>query len=171
MSQIVVKKMLKDNKKATFGLQLTAMVDMFTIMLVFLLKSQSSSSVNIVSHEDLKLPISSSFTQPQEALRITVTRGAIFIDDKKIIELSHSTVPLHFLDSSDEMFIPLIFSELKKHEEKTRNIASKNEELKFEGKIIMHADQDLPYGLLRKIMYTSSAAGYTDLKLATILTE
>ena len=42
-----VEKLKRDNKKSTFVLQLTAMVDMFTIIIVFLLKSFSTSAVNI----------------------------------------------------------------------------------------------------------------------------
>ena len=51
-----VRRFSKNNKKATFTLQLTSMVDMFTILIVFLLKSFSTSAVHITPHDGMKLP-------------------------------------------------------------------------------------------------------------------
>ena len=80
-----VETMKRNNRKSTFILQLTAMVDMFTIMIVFLLKSYSTSAVHVTAHEGLKLPHSSSYTDPVEAVRLVVATDGIYVDDKKIV--------------------------------------------------------------------------------------
>ena len=69
-----VDQMIKNNRKTTFILQLTSMVDMFTILIVFLLKSFSTSAVHITPHQNLNLPSSTSQTNPVEALRLVVAR-------------------------------------------------------------------------------------------------
>ena len=51
---------------------------------------------------------------------------------------------------------------------KTRDIASLNDTVEFDGKILMQADRDLPYAILQKVMYTSMLAGYADMKLAVV---
>ena len=39
----------------------------------------------------------------------------------------------------------------------------------LQGKILVKADQALPYGLLRKVMYTASMAGFPKMKMATVV--
>ena len=160
--------MKKNNKKATFILQLTAMVDMFTILIVFLLKSYSTSAVNITPHEGLKLPYSSSYTQPVEALKLIVSTDGIYVDDKKIVPIKKGKIPNTEIDKKDPKFIRGLYKTLDKHAKKSEKIAKKNEEHKFKGQVVMQADSRLDYKLLRKVMYTSSLAGYADMKLATI---
>lgn len=166
-----VEKLKKDNKKAAFILQLTAMVDMFTIIIVFLLKSYSTSAVNITPNEDLKLPQSTSVTDPVEGLKLIVSLEGIFIDDKKVVEFKEGNIKASSLDANDAEFIPKLFEELDKHAEKSKKIAEVNSEFKFKGEVVMQADSRLDYGLLKKVMYTSSMAGFSAMKFATISME
>lgn len=163
-----VERLKSDNKKATFVLQLTSMVDMFTIMIVFLLKSYSTSAVHITPHDGLKLPTSTAYTDPVEALRLVVSMDGIYVDDEKVVELENGEIKKVDLDSNDSDFIRTLYEALDKQAVKTRTIAEKNETVEFDGKVVMQADSRLNYALLKKVMYTSSLAGYADLKLATI---
>ena len=166
-----VERMKQNNKKATFILQLTAMVDMFTILIVFLLKSFSTSSVNITPFKGMKLPYSSSYTTPVEALKLIVSVDGIYVDDKMIVKIDAGKVMPGEISKTDPDFIQTLFEELDKHAEKSKDIAKENKDHKFEGKIVMQADSRLDYGVLRKVMYTSSMAGYADMKLATMSLE
>lgn len=163
-----VERLKSDNKKATFVLQLTSMVDMFTIMIVFLLKSYSTSAVHITPHDGLKLPNSTSYTDPVEALRLVVSMDGIYVDDEKVVVLEKGEVPKAELDANDSDFIRSLYEALDRQASKTKAIAEKNETIEFDGKVVMQADSKLNYALLKKVMYTSSLAGYADLKLATI---
>ncbi len=171
MSRVVVEKMLRDNRKSTFGLQITSMVDMFTIMLVFLLQSQSTSSTNITTDQKLKLPASTSTTEPIEALRVVVTEEAIFVESEKILDLQNKNINPKDLDPKDQNLASSLHQALLVHANRSRDIASKNETVQFDGHVIIQADEGLHYKLLRQVMYTCSAAGYADIKLATVLTE
>ncbi|MCB0411410.1 MAG: biopolymer transporter ExbD [Bdellovibrionales bacterium] len=149
-------------------LQLTSMVDMFTIMIVFLLKSYSTSAVQVNPHEKLQLPSSTSYKDPVEALRLVVALDGIYVDDNRIVELKDGQVADADTDAGDKNFIRPLYEALDKQAEKSRGIANKNEDLEFEGSIVMQADKRLNYATLKKVMYTSSIAGYADLKLATM---
>ncbi len=164
----VVARMKQNNKKAAFVLQLTAMVDMFTIMIVFLLKSYSTSAVQIAPHADLKLPYSSSYTHPVEALRLVVALDGIYVDDRKVVELTEGQIEKEVLDKSDSEFIRPLFEELDRHAKRSQEISEINVEHQFEGTVVMQADSRLNYEVLKKVMYTSSMAGYADMKLATM---
>ncbi|MCB0389855.1 MAG: biopolymer transporter ExbD [Bdellovibrionales bacterium] len=166
-----VDKLLANNKKSTFVLQLTAMVDMFTILIVFLLKSFSTSSVTINPHKGLKLPNSTAYEQPIEALKLVVALDGIYVDDKMIVEVKDGHIPVNQLDNNDQDFVRALYEELDKQAKKSKDIADKNEDVHFEGKIVMQADSRLDYSELKKVMYTASLAGYADMKLATMAFE
>lgn len=163
--------MKRNNKKSTFILQLTAMVDMFTIIIVFLLKSYSTSAVNITPQKGLILPTSSSYVNPVEGVKIVISKEGIFVEDNQIVAFNDGKLSNSDTESQDPDFIKPLFTELDKQAEKSKQIAEKNEEYKFDGKLVMQADKDLPYGMLKKVMYTASMAGYADLKMATMAME
>ena len=58
-------------------LNITAMLDMMTIILVFLLKSLASSAANIPQSDDLRLPRTTSLEDPSGALQVIVSRVSI----------------------------------------------------------------------------------------------
>jgi len=158
----------QDKRAAYFKIQITSMVDMFVILLVFLLKSYSTSPVNITPSDKLQLPISNSLKDPVDALKLVVSKTAIFVDDKKIVDLNQGSVDVKDVDAADTQFIRTLYAALDEEAKKARKIASVNEEMEFDGKVIMQADRSLPYELLRKVMYTSMMAGYSDVKIAVV---
>lgn len=69
-------------------LNITAMLDIMTIILVFLLKSLGESSNAIPQSDDLRLPTSVAKTDPhQEGVTLTISKSQILVGDQKIIPL------------------------------------------------------------------------------------
>jgi biopolymer transport protein ExbD len=69
-------------------LNITAMLDIMTIILVFLLKSLGESSNAIPQSDDLRLPTSVTKTDPhQEGVTLTISKAQILVGDQKIITL------------------------------------------------------------------------------------
>jgi len=69
-------------------LNITAMLDIMTIILVFLLKSLGESSNAIPQSDDLRLPTSVTKTDPhQEGVTLTISKSQILVGDQKIIPL------------------------------------------------------------------------------------
>lgn len=69
-------------------LNITAMLDIMTIILVFLLKSLGESSASIPQSDDLRLPNSLIQTQPhQEGITVTISKSQILVGDNKILSL------------------------------------------------------------------------------------
>lgn len=153
---------------STFKIQITSMVDMFVILLVFLLKSYSTSPVNINASKELTLPASTSMKDPSDTLKLVVSKNAIFVDEKKVTDLNAGQVSDKDVDASDTQFIRSLYNELDAAAKKARSIASVNETVSFDGKVLMQADRNLNYELLRKVMYTAMMAGYADVKLAVL---
>jgi biopolymer transport protein ExbD len=168
MARRGLKKYIDKRNPATFKIQITSMVDMFVILLVFLLKSYSTSPVNITPDDNLRLPASSSMRDPVDALKLVVSKKGIFVDDKKVVDLEGGQINVKDVDASDTNFIRSLYTELDHAAEKSKSIAKVNDTVEFDGKVVMQADRDLPYELLRKVMYTSMMAGYSDVKIAVL---
>jgi biopolymer transport protein ExbD len=153
---------------STFKIQITSMVDMFVILLVFLLKSYSTSPVNITPNKDLALPTSTATKDPIDVLKLVVSKTGIFVEDKKVIDLKDGVLDAKDLEATDTQFLRALYTELDEQAKKSRKIASVNDTVEFDGKVIMQSDRSMSYEVLRKVMYTSMMAGYSDVKIAVM---
>jgi biopolymer transport protein ExbD len=151
-----------------FKIQITSMVDMFVILLVFLLKTYSTSPVNITPKDGMVLPESSSTMDPVDVLKMVVSQDAVFVDDKKILDLNKGKFGATDIDTSDPQFVRPLFEALDAHAKHAKDISKVNDAFEFEGKVLVQADRDLPYEVLKRIMYTSMMAGYSEVKLAVV---
>lgn len=140
-------------------LNLTAMVDVFVVLLIFLLKSYSAEGNIMTTNKSLELPVSTSTLQPQLTLTLTVTKEAIFVEDKRVEEV-------RTIQEGSELFIPSLAQELKYQVERARFIAGLNPTVKFEGKVTILGDRGLPFLVLEKVMYTCSATDFNEIALA-----
>lgn len=165
----LVKRMLKNAQTSKpVTLQLTAMVDMFTILVVFLLKSMSVTAIKLPPDE-LRLPTAFTGDEPKEALLIQIAPAFITVNDKKVAILENGKIKATDIAKDDLYMIPALEKELLAEAEKSKEIQKKTNSLvQFKGTVFIQAHKDLDYGLLKKVFYTSSVAGYGDLRLATI---
>ena len=154
------------NKNSTFALNITSMTDMFTIMLVFLLQTFSTSDVQIIPENGMRLPASSSQSNPVEAIKLSLTKDALKIDQTKLADLRNTDFQPQDLEDKDTNFIKPLFNELDKLAK-----TSADKPYVKDGKILLQADRDVPYQTLRKVMYTASMAGFPQLKLVTLVGE
>lgn len=150
-------------KHSTFALNITSMTDMFTILLVFLLQTYSTADVEILPVPGLRLPASNATSNPVAGIKVSISKDSIRIDDRVIAAVTNLTVDAKDIDSKDKNFIPHLFQELDQLAKKADQGPAK------EGRILLQADEDLPYKTLRKVMYTSSMAGFPQLKLITVV--
>lgn len=151
-----------------FKIQITSMVDMFVILLVFLLKTYSTSPVNITPKDGLRLPESTSSTDIVDVVKLVVSRDGVFVEDKKIIDLAQGKLAANAVDAHDASFLRPLFEELDARAKHAKDISKVNDSFEFDGKVLMQADRDLAYDVLQKVMYTSMMAGYADVKLAVV---
>lgn len=155
------RKRFKMPKKAeTFSLNITAMTDMFTVLLVFLLQSYGSSDVEIQLIDGLRLPTSVSEKNPVNGVKVYISPTELRIDNTILAKVDGLAIENTAIDHNDINFVKPLFDELQK-------VNQTNEAFAKEGKLLLQADKELPYSTLRKIMYTASMAGFPNVKLVT----
>src|SRR5258707_13421278 len=109
MARIGMARYMDRRAPSSFKIQITSMVDMFVILLVFLLKTYSTSPVNISPKEGLRMPESSSLTDVVDVVKLVVSRDGIFVEDKKVLDLDMGRVPAGAVDSNDASFLRGLF--------------------------------------------------------------
>ena len=137
------------------GLNLVSLMDVFTILVFFLLVN-SSSVQQLPSAKDLTLPTSSAQKYPDETLVIMVTHKDILVQDRKVIATSQAL-------AVQDTIIRELVDELKFQSQKS--VVKKQDPGKGFAVTIM-GDEKIPYELLRKILATCRQANYTRIAFA-----
>lgn len=153
---------------SSFKIQITSMVDMFVILLVFLLKTYSTSPVNINPKEGLQIPESNATADPIDVVKLIVAQDGVFVEDVKVMELEKGRVPASAMDNNDPSFLRTLYEALDQRAKLAQSISKVNDSFEFDGKVLLQADRGLPYDVLQKVMYTSMMAGYAEVKLAVV---
>jgi biopolymer transport protein ExbD len=142
-----------------FKPQLTSLIDVMTILLIYLLQSFSSEGDIVTVHKSLILPESSAKKNPELRTTLTVNNSYILAEDVKVATVEEVL-------TSDELIIPGLNDWLEMRREKTEKIEQYSTKTKFKGEITIHGDKRIRFRLLKKIMYTCGQQGYNNFSLA-----
>lgn len=141
------------------NLSLTSLMDIFTIILIFLLMSYSSEGEIMTSDPRLKLPVSTSSQSPKLKLSVQLTTDEIIVDGIKVTTVQEAM-------SGEDYLIKPVLAALEKNTERMKFIAKSNVALKFTGDIVIMGDVHIPFSLIERVMYTCGQAGYGNISLA-----
>lgn len=141
------------------GLNMNAMMDMMTIILLFLLKSFSTEGSLVTPSEQLTLPVSHQGEKPKKELNVSVAKDVIMVNDKVIFELENLT--------EDMIIIPALYEKLGEYAEQERELEVEVGK-EFNHEVIIQGDQTIPFDLLYKVMYTCSRSDFYKMRLLTI---
>jgi biopolymer transport protein ExbD len=133
-------------------LNITAMMDMMTILLVFLLKSFASSSAAITASEDVRPPVSTTRATPKDTVAVTITPKNILVGEREVLRLQNGQIPTDKVQG--RLVLPLD-AQLKKEVEKLKYIAERNPSAPFSRELSVIADKKVSYDMLLTVLYTA----------------
>ena len=147
-------------------LQITSMADIFTILLVFLLKSYSTSAVNISPGKDMMLPSAMASETVIEALKVEVSETTVQVEGKPVASLRKFLFDKADIqgNGSSKQLAEALATERKRQV----LIAQSNYDVKVDPKIVIIADQRVPYMTIKSVLASAAINGYTDFKLAVV---
>ena len=163
MNRLFGNKKKKKHQNEEMGLNITAMADIFTIILVFLLKSFATGALTITPSEGSKLPIAEAQDAALEAIKLEITANTVLVDDQPVATLKQF-VP-------DAGFQKGINQALEKAKQRQALIAQNNPDVKVDPKILIVADQKTPYNTIKQVLASAATQGYSDFKLAVVRKE
>ena len=149
-------------------LNITPMMDMMTIILVFLLKTFSTSSSTISFDQNLKVPSSTTQLRTKEAISVTVTKKVILVEGDGIAPIAGGRVnPAVKRDGENGYYITPLVDILEKHARKEKKVAELTG-IPWEAQLMLVADQTTPYRLLTEVLYSCGQAGYANYRLLVL---
>lgn len=153
-----LKRMGRNKKTKLTGLNLTSLMDVFTILVFFLLFNSSASEV-VDTPRHIKLPDSVVETKPRETVVIMVSPEVVLVQGEAVIETPA------LLDPQMEMVAGIT----ERLEQLERNIIGISTRTIVDSReITILADKSIPFSVLKKIMTTCTASGYGRISLAVI---
>jgi biopolymer transport protein ExbD len=152
--------MARNHKRnsATGGLSLVSLMDVFTILVFFLLVNSSSSDV-MEPPKNIKLPDSAIETKPRETVIVMITPDQILVQGEPVIttqEVINSKNPL----------IVEIKERLELQKKKVIGINTKVVSESQEVTVLAH--RTVPFHLMKKVMASCASAGYGKISLAVV---
>lgn len=147
-----------DRKRLRTGFNLVALMDIFTILVFFLLVNSSDVEV-LPTTKGLKLPESVASKKPQETLVVMVSDEDILIRGKRIASVKS-------VMRSGALVIDALKAELEY--ESKRSMSSRRKGPTAEREITIMGDKEIPFQLLKRVMITCARANYTRISLAVL---
>jgi biopolymer transport protein ExbD len=143
-------------------LNITAMMDMMTIILVFLLKSLSTSTASLPQSQDLQLPKSVLTTEPDsepEGLPVIVSKSQIIVGETVVCPVppdaaQYGIEAKYKRGSRNDYFIVPLGSALQAWRDTDKRIRMATGKDPTHSEAIVIADQSTPYRLLTEVMYS-----------------
>ncbi len=166
----------KGKREVMAVLSLTAMVDMFTVLVIFLLQNFSGDQQMLVLHKDIKLPEARSTKDLKPAFIVVVTNKEILLDKDVIATFDE-------VKGQTDWMIPKLFGEMKiglekaklennaRLEKQIRDVVDQatktdNEDAKNWNKVTIEADKSVDILTIKKVMYTVTEAGAGEINFA-----
>lgn len=145
----------KQRNTQQLDLNLTALVDVFTILIFFLLSNSTEVEV-LPASKAVTLPESNAEQSPRQTLVVVVSGADIVVEGRRVAAVAD------VLASQSDVIEPLK-AELDLLA--TRQVVRQENEAQGRTITIM-GDKDIPYQLLRKVMVTCARANFSDVAFA-----
>lgn len=148
--------------KSAPGLMLTSLLDMFTIILIFLIVSFEAEDHEFQLDESIELPESTSRSVFKPAINVAITDEQILVEEDLVVEFDGRPAQEFY----EEGQIPTLVTRLEADFADFRN--NKGKDPDEEAIILVQADKDLEYKTLYLVLRSASVAGFTKYRMATM---
>jgi biopolymer transport protein TolR len=144
--------------KGGSAINLVSMMDIFTILVFFLLVNSSEVEV-LPNAKEIQLPESIAEEKARESVVVLVTDTQLLVQGRVVGNVDE-------IAESDAIVIPGLKAALEEQTARTLREESRED---IEGReVTIMGDREIPYSLLKKVMATCTAADYGQLSLAVL---
>lgn len=149
-----MRRLARVGRKPQASLSLTSLMDIFTILLLYLLVNQSDNPV-VDPPKDIKLPNSIVETKPRETVVVSVSQNEVLVKGEHVATMQE------VLDS-DSRIVDAIRDRMARVRESSIGIDEDEDNIE----VTILADQSVHYSTMKRIMASCTAAGYNRVSLA-----
>lgn len=151
-----MKRLAHMNRRQVTSLSLTSLMDIFTILLLYLLVNQSAGTV-LEPPKNIKLPQSIVETKPRETLVVMVSNDDVLVQGERVATMAE------VMASPDDV-IEAIRDRMIQVRESALGLATQSEGQDAE--VTVMANQKVHFRAMKRVMTSCTAAGFTKISLA-----
>ena len=144
------------NKVKVPNVQLTSLMDVFIVMVIYLLMNQTIG-IDVAPPKAIKLPDSVAETLPKQTLMMLVSNTDVVLQGEPIVKIAD------ILDSKEDNIEAV---RARMVQIKQSIIGINDEALANSTEVTIMADRGVPFRVLKKLMSTSGNAGFNKISLA-----
>ncbi|MBK8939985.1 MAG: biopolymer transporter ExbD [Polyangiaceae bacterium] len=151
-------------------LNITAMLDLMTIILVFILKSLASSTTSIPQNDDLQLPVSVMTAQPgEDGVIIRISKTQITVGEEAELVVAYADIKQlgqtgldarHKRNGPNDLYIQPLANVLTRYRENDKRFREAKGKDASTSDAIIVADETTPYRLLFEVLYTAGQSEF-----------
>jgi biopolymer transport protein ExbD len=160
-SKVFGKKFGRGKKQAYASLMLTSLVDVMTIITIFLLMNFSANGEVLYMTKDIKLPDAFHGAQLERAPVISVSADAVTFDGKMLLSTAD-------LDKGDVLNVPELEDALRDEKRRYEQIHANDPDHPFKGLVNVQADKKIPFKVIKRVMFACNQSGFANINFAAL---
>jgi biopolymer transport protein ExbD len=142
------------------GLNVMPMLDIFSILILFLLMSFSSDPVSHDVTRDLELPYSKTLISLDEIPTVIVSKNHVMVNDKKVARIVDGNISE---ESVSQGAVYPLFQELDKLAESNKRFKKVDDDSPLG--LAMEFDKSLTFKVMKKVLLAAQQSDFIKLKL------
>jgi biopolymer transport protein ExbD len=160
-SKVFGKKFGRGKKSQYAGLMLTSLVDVMTIITIFLLMNFSANGEVLYMTKDIKLPDAFHGAQLERAPVISVSADAVTFDGKMLLNTAD-------LEKGDVLNVPELEDALRDEKRRYEQIHANTPDHPFKGLVNVQADKKIPFRVIKRVMFACNQSGFANINFAAL---
>lgn len=143
------------HQESNFELQITALIDTLVIILIFLLKSIATDTLEVEQGKSMTLPMVFNGMTTGKGSRLDITAEAVSWNGQKYLDLRGFDVkkPVNGEDGWKALNSAIAATVAKEQGDKS-----------FDGKLLLQADKKTPFPALQEVLRVAKSHGYKDIR-------
>jgi biopolymer transport protein ExbD len=162
VKQLIRRRLRKHEEHQEQSLNIYPLMDVMTILLVFMVMQFAQESAAVVESEELRIPYSTSRSELSEAVPVQISRDEIVVDGRSILTLRNGMVdPSQKQGGGTGFLITPLHNVMTQHRDRLKTIAERIPSRPFTGAVQIIADRRTPFRTLSEVIYTLGQAEFS----------
>ena len=161
-SKVLGGKFLKGRKSTNADLNVVPMVDMMTMLVIFLLQQFSATGEVLYMQKDIKLPDARHGQMIEIAPVVAVSAQQIVVTGVKVADIPDLDRDSGYLN------IPALEERLRDEKKRWEFIHKSDPSSKWDGIVNIQADKAVPFRIVKRVMFSCGVAGYYNINFAAL---
>jgi biopolymer transport protein ExbD len=161
-SRVLGGRFLRGRKSTNAELNVVPMVDMMTMLVIFLLQQFSSTGEVLYMQKDIKLPDARHGQLIEIAPVVAISAEQIVVTGVKVADIPDLDRDSGYLN------IPALEERLRDEKKRWEFIHKADPDSRWDGVVNIQADRAVPFRIVKRVMYSCGVAGYYNVNFAAL---